>query len=213
VTKKIEKGQKRGGKGLLFIISAPSGAGKTTLCQELSNIVPGLKHSVSYTTRPPRKGEINNVHYSFISYSKFKKMIERGEFAEWAMVHGNLYGTSIKRLEEINKKGYDIILDIDTHGAMQMRRKYKNAVYIFILPPSLKTLEKRLRDRMSESEEEIRRRLKKAEEEIAQYKFYDYVVINDKFEEALRDLESIIIATRLKTANTDHTKIKRIIEN
>jgi guanylate kinase len=211
--KKVKRGQRLRGRGLLFIISAPSGAGKTTLCQELSNIVPGLKHSVSYTTRPPRKGEINNVHYSFISQSRFKKMIERREFAEWAMVHGHLYGTSIKRLEEINKKGYDIILDIDTHGAMQMKRKYKNAIYIFILPPSMKALGRRLRDRMSESEEEIRRRLKKAEEEIAQYKFYDYIVINDKFEKALRDLESIIIATRLKTTNADHTQIKRIIEN
>jgi guanylate kinase len=213
VEKRAKKTQKFEAKGLLFIISAPSGAGKTTLCQELSNIVPGLKHSISYTTRPPRKGEINNVHYSFISQSRFKRMIDRGEFAEWAMVHGNLYGTSIKRLEKINREGYDIILDIDTHGAMQMRRRYKDAVYIFILPPSMKVLEERLRSRMSESQDEITKRLKKAKEEIAHYKHYDYIVINDKFEKALRDLESIIIATRLRTINADHGWVKKLIES
>ena len=186
-------------EGELFIVSAPSGAGKTTLCQKLSAVVPRLKHSISYTTRPPRKGEINNVHYTFVSKKKFKAMINKGEFAEWAVVHGNLYGTSIKRLSEIHSRGYDIILDIDTQGAVQMKRKFGNAVYIFILPPSMKILEKRLRSRMSESSKEIKRRLEKAKEEVANYMNYDYIVVNDTFKKALRDLESIVIARRLRT--------------
>ncbi len=186
------------GKGELFIISAPSGTGKTTLCQKLSAIVPRLKHSISYTTRPPRKGEVQNVHYSFVSKEKFMDMINKGEFAEWAVVHGNLYGTSIKRLIQITKKGYDIILDIDTQGTMQMRRRFKNAVYIFILPPSMRILEKRLRARMSESTREIKKRLKRAKEEIADYKNYDYIVKNDVFSKALRELECIVTARKLR---------------
>jgi len=182
----------------MFIVSAPSGAGKTTLCQELSKIVPGLKHSVSYTTRLPRKGEVEDVHYTFISKKKFKAMIQRGEFAEWSMVHGNLYGTSKKRLDMIARDGYDIILDIDTKGAAQMRRRFKDAVYIFILPPSPGVLEERLRSRMSESDEEIKRRINRAQEEIANYRDYDYVIINNEFEKALRELEGIIITERLK---------------
>ncbi len=188
------------GKGELFIISAPSGTGKTTLCQKLSAIVPRLKHSISYTTRPPRKGEINNVHYTFVSKKKFRAMINKGEFTEWAVVHGNLYGTSTKRLLEISKRGYDIILDIDTQGAMQMKRRFKNGIYIFILPPSMKILEKRLRARMSELTQEIKNRLEKAKEEIVNYKNYDYIVINDNLKKALRELESIVIARRLRTA-------------
>ncbi len=200
------------GEGTLFIISAPSGAGKTTLCQELSKIVPGLRHSVSYTTRLPRKGERNNTHYSFISEPEFKNMIDKNEFAEWAMVHGSLYGTSIKRLEKTIKEGYDIILDIDTHGAVQMQRKYKDGVYIFILPPSMKALKKRLMNRMTESRNEVKKRLDKAKEEIADYKNYDYIIINDKFEKALMYLKSIIIAARLRRPNADHIWIKKLME-
>ncbi len=208
-----KKTQEVRSKEMLFIVSAPSGAGKTALCQELTKIIPGLKHSVSYATRPPRKGEINNVHYSFISRAKFKRMIDKGEFAEWAMVHGNLYGTSIKRLENMNNEGYDIIFDVDIHGAIQMKRKYKDAVYIFILPPSMKTLKKRLRNRMSESNDEITKRLENAKYEIANYKNYDYIVINDKFEEALQDVESIIKAARLRTVRADQVWIKRLLES
>jgi len=186
-------------EGELFIVSAPSGTGKTTLCRKLSAIVPYLKHSVSYTTRLPRKGEINDIHYTFISEKKFKAMINSGEFTEWAVVHGNLYGTSIKRLIELNRRGYDVILDIDTQGARQMKRRFKDAVYIFILPPSIKVLEKRLKSRMSESAQEIRRRIEKAKEEILNYKNYDYVIINDELKKAVKELESIIIARRLRT--------------
>lgn len=185
----------------MFVVSAPSGAGKTTLCRQVSKSVPNLLHSVSYTTRQPRKGELNNIHYTFVSKKKFKAMIQKGEFAEWAVVHGNLYGTSRKRLEEIARSGCDIILDIDTRGAAQVRHKFKDAVYIFVLPPSLKVLEKRLKGRMTESDEELKRRINRAKEEIADYKNYNYVIINNEFKKALRELESIIIAERLRIRN------------
>jgi len=199
-------------RGMLYIVSAPSGAGKTTLCRELVRVVPGLKPSVSYTTRAPRRGERNNIHYSFIRERRFKNMIQRGEFAEWAVVHGNLYGTSIKRLEKINKEGYDIILDIDTHGAMQLKRRYKNSIGIFVLPPSMRVLKERLVNRMSESDEQIKRRLERAREEIADYKHYDYIVINDDFKQALRELESIIISTRLAISRFDSSIIERLLK-
>jgi guanylate kinase len=186
-------------KGSLFIVSAPSGAGKTTLCKELCRTVPGIKHSVSYTTRIRRKGERNNIHYFFVSQEKFKSMINKKEFAEWAMVHGNLYGTAKKHLEETIIKGYDIILDIDVNGAAQMRRVYKDASYIFILPPSMKALEKRLSGRKSDADDEIYRRLNNARDEISYYQYYDYIIINDRIEKALSDLASIVKTSRLKT--------------
>jgi guanylate kinase len=186
------------GEGKLFIVSAPSGAGKTTLCRKLTSIVPRLKHSVSYTTRPRRKGEKNNVDYTFISEKKFKAMINRGEFVEWAVVHGNLYGTSLKRLRGLMKKGYDIILDIDVQGVLQVQRKMREAVYIFILPPSIQVLKKRLTFRMSDTAGEIEKRVKKAREEILSYRNYDFIVINDDLRKALKELESIVISKRLK---------------
>jgi guanylate kinase len=137
-------------------------------------------------------------------------MIKKEEFAEWSVVHGNLYGTPAKRLIQITKKGYDIILDIDTQGAMQMRRRFKNAVYIFILPPSMKILEKRLKGRRSESTPEMKKRLERAKEEIAEYKNYDYIVVNDDFNKALRELESIIMSKRLGVAKVDPKWIKNL---
>ncbi len=186
-------------KGSIFIVSAPSGAGKTTLCKELCKAVTGLRHAVSYTTRTRRKGERDKLHYFFVGPEIFKKMIKGKEFAEWATVHGNLYGTSRRHIEEIINKGYDIILDIDVNGATQMRREYKGAYYIFILPPSMKTLKKRLSFRKSDSDSEIVRRLENAKDEIASYNKYDYIVVNNKFEKALEELKSIIITDRLKT--------------
>ncbi|HCC68624.1 MAG TPA: guanylate kinase [Nitrospiraceae bacterium] len=190
-------------KGKLFIISAPSGAGKTTLCQELSRITPNLKHSVSYTTRAARPGETNGVHYNFISERQFKKMVERDEFAEWAVVHGNLYGTTIADLEKMRKDGCDVILDIDTQGAAQIRRKFKDGIYIFILPPSMSVLEERLKNRMSDSDLEIKKRLERAKEEITRYPEYDFIVINDEFDKALDKLKSIVITKRIETENID----------
>jgi guanylate kinase len=208
--KNINKRQFRR-EGTLFVVSAPSGAGKSTLCRKLLKRIPGLKLSVSYTTRPPRKGEVNDVHYTFISERRFKGMINRGEFAEWAVVHGSLYGTSLKRLKKLNKEGYDIILDIDVHGAMQLKKTYDNAVYIFILPPSMQTLKKRLMNRKTDTRDKIAKRLDNAKAEIAGYKAYDYIIINDKLEKAGKELESIFTAVKVRTENTDHKWIKNLI--
>lgn len=199
-------------RGTLFIISAPSGAGKSTLCRKLLKKLPGIKLSVSYTTRKPRKGEINNVHYSFISAQKFKNMISKGEFAEWAMVHGNLYGTSLNRLNKLSREGYDVLLDIDVQGAKQLRATCSNAVYIFILPPSMKILKQRLVNRKTDSAETIALRLKRTKEEVAAYKDYDYVIINDKIDKALKELESIVIAARSASENVDQKLVKSFLK-
>ncbi len=199
-------------KGSLFIVSAPSGAGKTTICHKLLKRMPMLTLSVSCTTRPPRRGEKNGVDYHFVTKNRFMKMKDKGEFAEWAMVHGNLYGTSIKKLEESNSKGYDIILDIDVQGAAQMRRKFKDASYIFILPPSRKILKERLSGRKSDSKEVIKGRLKTAVDEMANYEKYDFIVINDELKDAVNNIESIIVSSRLATGRADKSRINKIIE-
>ncbi len=204
------KKRKLQNEGKLFVVSAPSGAGKSTLCQKLLKNISKLKLSVSYTTRERRKGERNDVHYTFITEKKFKGMIKKGEFAEWAMVHGNLYGTSLKRLKELNENGYDIILDIDIHGAQQIKKNYENALYVFILPPSMSVLKKRLQGRNTDSGETIARRLENAKAEIAAYKDYDYVIKNDKLEKAYREFESIIMASRVKIDNIDHNWIEKL---
>jgi len=208
----VKKSQPYKTEGTLFVISAPSGAGKSTLCRELLRKVLRIKLSVSYTTRPPRRGEINDVHYTFVSREKFKSMIDRGEFAEWAVVHGNLYGTSLKRLKKLNKEGYDIILDVDVQGAGQLRKTCTNAVYVFVLPPSMKVLKKRLMDRNTEETDKIKQRLDRARDEIAAYKDYDYIIVNDKLEKAYRELESVIVSTRLETKNADRQMIKSLLK-
>jgi len=194
---------KRKNRGKLIIVSAPSGAGKTTLCQKLSSIMPNLKHSVSYTTRRIRPGEVNNRDYTFVGEKIFRSMIKRDEFVEWAEVHGNLYGTSRKRLEVMRDKGIDVILDVDTQGAKKIRKKYKDGIYIFILPPSMAALKERLKNRMCNSKEEIQRRLKRAVDEMRDYKKYDYVIINGIFDEALEGLKSIILSEKLRTSDID----------
>lgn len=192
--------QEKKNRGSLFIISAPSGAGKTTLCKKLVLALPNLKFSVSYTTRKPRPGEVNDKDYSFISRDKFKLMLGKEEFVEWAEIHGELYGTSRRRLEKLLESGIDIILDIDTQGAIKLKKKYpKVATYIFVLPPSMDILEKRLKKRMTNSKEEIEKRLKRAVFEIKSYNKYDYVIINNKLEEALKELKAIITSHRVST--------------
>ncbi|MEW6163070.1 MAG: guanylate kinase [Nitrospirota bacterium] len=191
------------GKGILFILSGPSGAGKTTLYKEVVSAIPNLKHSVSYTTRRPRPEEVNDRDYTFISRDEFRVMVDKGEFAEWAEIHGELYGTSKKRLKEIMGSGADVILDIDTQGAIQLKKKYKGGVYIFVLPPSMEVLEERLEKRMANSKEEIEKRLKEAVEEIKKYSEYDYVIVNNVFEDAFKEIEAIIISHRLSTKTVD----------
>lgn len=200
---------KRKNRGRLFIVSAPSGAGKTTLCQNLSSIIQNLKHSVSYTTRPMRYGEINNRDYTFIKEDVFRRMASKDEFIEWAEVHGNLYGTSRKRLEAMLDKGINVILDVDTQGARQIGKKYKDGIYIFILPPSLRALKERLKKRMCNSKEEIQRRLKRAADEIREYKKYDYVIINTLFDTAIEEMKAIISSEKLRTDNIDPLWVKK----
>ena len=189
--------QEKKSKGSLFIVSAPSGAGKTTLCRKLVSSLPNLQFSVSYTTRQPRKGEVNDRDYTFINSQDFRLMADKGEFIEWAEVHGALYGTSRKRLEELLDSGNDVILDIDTQGAMQIKERYKEGIYIFILPPSLETLKERLKNRMTDSKEEIGKRLGRAIAEIKTFDKYDYVIINDILEDALMEFEALVISQRV----------------
>lgn len=196
-------------KGNIFIISAPSGAGKTTLCKEIVKILPNLCFSVSYTTRHPRDGEVDGRDYNFIDKNRFIRMVEKGEFAEWAEVHGNLYGTSLNTINGLIESGKDVILDIDVQGAAQIKRNIEGGVYIFVLPPSIEELRRRLDMRGQNPPEEIQIRLERAIDEIREYKNYDYVIVNDEFREALDALRSIIIAERRKVKRMDHAWIKR----
>jgi len=185
-------------EGLLFIISAPSGAGKTSLCKKVVKFFPNLYHSVSYTTRLPRPGEKDGEDYRFVSKDKFQEMIDDGRFVEWAEIHGNRYGTTIDSLKEYQHKGIDIILDIDGQGGRQLKNEYPDGIYIFILPPSRKDLEERLRLRSTDSDEDIEKRLKNAKEELQYIYDYDYIVVNSDLEEAVSTLKSIIIAEKCR---------------
>jgi guanylate kinase len=187
-------------EGVLYIISAPSGAGKTTLCREIIDIFPQLRHSVSYTTRQPRPGEVHGRDYFFVSMEEFRRMADAGEFAEWAEVHGNCYGTSIRTLEECRSQGIDLILDIDCQGARQLKERYHGGVYVFILPPSYEELRRRLTGRSSESHEVISRRIDAAAGEIRESRWYDYLIVNDQFSRAVEELKSVIIAEQCRTA-------------
>jgi guanylate kinase len=186
--------------GILYIISAPSGAGKTTLCRELLDIFPELRHSVSFTTRKARPGEVEGKDYFFVDREEFLRMVENGEFAEWAEVHGNLYGTSIRTLQESRADGIDLILDIDCQGAAKLKESNVQGVNIFILPPSFGELKRRLESRNSDSKEVIDQRVTNAASEILAAKWYDYIIVNDVFSKAVEELKSIIIAERLRTS-------------
>lgn len=190
-------------QGLLFVVSAPSGAGKTTLCKAMTDSLENLTHSVSYATRRPRPGEIDGRDYCFVSPARFQEMIDANDFAEWAEVHSNLYGTSRRVIDEMIVKGIDVLLDIDTQGAKQIKAKYSSAVFIFIMPPSLEILEERLRNRKSDHEEEIKKRMRRAREEIKDFNMYDYIIVNRDFDRALTEIRSIVIAERCRTSLAD----------
>ena len=186
-------------EGLILILSAPSGAGKTSLCLELLKMFPDIKESVSYTTRTPRIGEVEGEAYHFISSAEFERMVKEGAFAEWAFVHGNMYGTAHSTLEKARKNGIDLILDIDCQGANKLKEQFDWGVYVFIMPPSMMELRRRLEHRSSDAQEIIERRIAKAADEIREARWYDYIVINDDFEVACRELASIVTANRRKT--------------
>ena len=187
-------------RGSLFVVSAPSGAGKTTLCREVRMRVPDLAYSVSYTTRPPRAGEVDGTDFHFVSEARHRELREHGEFAEWAQVHGNYYGTSASAIDKALAAGRDVLLDIDTQGAAQLRTRYPHAVLVFIVAPSLADLEQRLRERRSDAEGEIQRRLQRAREEISLWRQYDYLIVNRDVKEAVDQLDAIITAERCRTA-------------
>ena len=178
--------------GRLFIISAPSGGGKTTLSKAVFNRFKDILYSVSYTTRPPRNGEQNGVDYYFIQKKDFLKMIESGYWAEWAEVHGNYYGTSAEFLEKGLSSGRNMLLDIDVRGTIQILKNYPNSITIFIMPPSLETLRKRLEMRRTENRTTIKRRLLTAEKEMNQKKLYRYIIVNDELSVSIEKLAAII---------------------
>jgi guanylate kinase len=184
--------------GNLFIISAPSGAGKTSMVSALLNSNKQIALSISYTTRAPRPGETDGKEYHFVSRDKFLQMAQQGDFLESAEVYGNLYGTSQSWIEKQLASGRDILLEIDWQGAAQVRKLMPQAISIFILPPSLAALENRLNGRGQDSAEVIARRLHAAQEDISHVAEFDYVIINDKLDEALRQLDAVITATSLR---------------
>ena len=198
-------------EGLVFVVSAPSGAGKTTLCRAVTDSLESLKHSISYTTREPRPGEKDGRDYFFVTEEKFRSMVRAGDFAEWAEVHSHLYGTSRKALDDMVLNGIDVILDIDTQGAMQIKKTYDRAMFLFILPPSLKILEERLHNRQSDDREEIKKRMRRAHEEIREYAMYDYIIVNRDFDRALSELRSIIVAERCRTRLVDPRWIEGLL--
>lgn len=179
-------------KGHLFIISAPSGAGKTTIVRAVLDRFADMLYSISYTTRKPRNGEQDGIDYNFISRDDFKKRIDGGEWAEWAEVHGNHYGTSAEYLDNGLASGRNILLDIDIQGTIQILERYPDSITIFIMPPSLETLGKRLELRGTDSKADIARRLVNAEKEMAKKDLYRHIVVNDQLSEAIEKLISII---------------------
>jgi guanylate kinase len=190
-------------RGILFIISAPSGTGKTTLCKQIAAGVPGIWHSVSYTTRQPRPGEEHGREYFFIEEKIFQDMVAKNEFIEYAHVYGNWYGTPRKALMDKMEQGIDVLLEIDVQGALQIKKKVQDAVYIFILPPSMEILRTRLQGRASDTPEEIMRRLQKVKEEVWSFREYYYIVRNDNLDQSLKELQSVFLAERLKTKRLD----------
>ena len=184
-------------RGILVIISSPSGAGKTTLARRLLAEFSDLEFSVSYTTRPPRVGERDGVDYCFVSKREFDRMVEGGEFAEWALVHGNHYGTSRRAVERALSEGRDVVFDVDGQGGCALAEKWpSDSLRIFVLPPSLEVLEERLRNRATDTDEVIRRRLRKALEELAYHRQYEHRIVNDDLDRAYEVLRATYLAAK-----------------
>jgi len=188
------------GRGILFVLSAPSGAGKTTVAERVLQECPELRRTISATSRPPRPGEEEGRDYIFLSEEEFRKRIEEGVFLEWACVHGNLYGTPREQVEAALREGQDLLLVIDVQGGMQVKKLFEDAVLIFLVPPSFEVLQERLQKRGTEGTEEVAKRLANAREEMKLWRNYDYVVVNDVLEEAVDKVLSIIKAERARCA-------------
>lgn len=199
------------GKGLLIVISAPSGTGKTTICKKLIETSTNLVFSISMTTRAPRDNEVDGCDYFFISTDEFEKKIKKGEFVEWARVYGDYYGTPKKPLEELLSSGVNVLLDIDTQGAMNIKKRYKDrAVLIFIIPPFLEDLKVRLINRMTDTLDEIEKRLSFAKNELRNISKYDYYVVNDDIGITVGKLKSIIIAEESRVKRIDKELLKNL---
>ena len=185
-------------RGLLFIVSAPSGAGKTTLVERLVEQIPHLRMSRSYTSRPSRAGETDGVDYNFVSRARFEEMVAAGDFLEWAPVFGNLYGTCASDTDTLLEAGQDVVLVIDVQGARKVRARGVITTTVFVMPPSFEVLEQRLRGRSKDSEAEIQRRLQVARDEVAAFTEYDFVVVNDEVTAAVDRLRGIVVAERAR---------------
>lgn len=192
-----------GAVGILFVISSPSGGGKGTLIRRVLNSVPRLGYSVSWTTRPPRPGEVAGEHYHFTSVAEFERLRAAGEFLEWAVVHDNLYGTAVSAVRREIESGRDVVLEIDVQGADTVRRKVPDSIGVFILPPSFEELRARLSARMTDSPETIARRLRNSRVEVERYRDFDYVVLNDEVERAARQLAAVVLAERARRARQE----------
>jgi guanylate kinase len=184
--------------GQIYVFSGPSGVGKSTLIRAVKQRIEGLEYSISHTSRSPRGQEKNGVDYYFVEREAFRRMIDQGEFAEWAEVYNDYYGTSFSSLKGPIGKGVDVIMDVDVQGAENIRRIVKESVLIFVLPPSLQVLEKRLKDRGTDDGEALKKRIERASKEIGNCAWYDYLIFNDILDEAVREASSIIIAERCK---------------
>ncbi len=201
------------GDGILFVISGPSGVGKTSIIRSVLERIERVVFSVSCTTRKRRPGEIHGVDYYFVSHEEFEKMIKENKFIEWAKVHDNYYGTPAEMVYDNIKKGFDVILDIDVQGALTVKGNFPGAKFIFIAPPSYEVLRERLKKRGTESEDKIQRRFETAKKELTFIPEFEYLIINEDLEESIKNLSSIIFAERLKYIRIKDTrKVKRLIE-
>jgi len=197
-------------KRLFIVVSAPSGTGKSSICQKFTQACPEIKFSVSYTSRPPRPNEVNGKDYYFISREEFQARIDQGEFVEWVENYGHLYGSSRKTMEEFLHDGQDLLLDIEPRGARKIKQKFKGGVYVFVLPPSRDELLKRLEGRGCETEEVIQNRFDQAKSELKEISWYDYIIFNKDLETAVNQLIAIYVAQKCKRSRLQ-SEIKQVI--